>query len=172
MCDVAFLVMDLDVRGRSDLACRFLSAYLETNGDYEGLRLLPYFCVYRSLVRAKVACVRGSQHLSPSEAEACRSRALRHVALAESYARPASPLCVLMHGLAGSGKTRVSEALCEVLPALRIRSDVERKRGAGLPALHKTNSKLYRGLYSAAASGAVYERLAAAAAAARALPPG
>src|SRR5262245_15020773 len=36
MCDVAFLVMDLEVRGRPDLAYAFLDAYLETTGDYAG----------------------------------------------------------------------------------------------------------------------------------------
>ena len=36
-----------------------------------------------------------------------------------------------MHGLSGSGKSYISERLCEDLSAIRIRSDIERKRAFG-----------------------------------------
>ena len=39
MSELAFLVMDLDDRGRPDLAHRALNAYLEHTGDYAGLAL-------------------------------------------------------------------------------------------------------------------------------------
>ena len=54
MNDIAFLVMDLTARGRADLAFTFLDAYLERTGDYEGLRHLGFYAVYRALVRAMV----------------------------------------------------------------------------------------------------------------------
>ena len=53
--EIAFLLMDLDVCERPDLAWIFLNHYLEETGDYEGLPLLDLYRVYRSLVRAKVA---------------------------------------------------------------------------------------------------------------------
>ena len=59
--EVAFTVMDLADRGRSDLAHRFQSAYLELTGDYDGLAVFRFYLVYRALVRAKVACLRASQ---------------------------------------------------------------------------------------------------------------
>ena len=40
--DVAFLTMDLEDRGRPDLAHRFLNGYLEATGDYGSLVLLPF----------------------------------------------------------------------------------------------------------------------------------
>ena len=61
MSDVAFLVMDFRDRGRPDFANRFLNAYLEITGDYEGLRVLRFYVVYRALVRAMVACERARQ---------------------------------------------------------------------------------------------------------------
>src|SRR5207244_5024650 len=61
MSDVAFLVMDLRDRHRPDLAARLLNAYLTKTGDYEGLAVLPFYTVYRALVRAKIACLRLAQ---------------------------------------------------------------------------------------------------------------
>ena len=72
MSDVAFLVMDLHDRNRPDLAARFLSAYLEETSDYEGLTVLPFYIVYRALVREKVASMRLAQPASGDERAAFR----------------------------------------------------------------------------------------------------
>ncbi|MGH8513323.1 MAG: AAA family ATPase, partial [Gammaproteobacteria bacterium] len=45
MSEIAFLLMDLDVRERPDLAWIFLNHYLEETGDYEGLPLLDLYRV-------------------------------------------------------------------------------------------------------------------------------
>jgi len=42
MAEVAFLAMDLDYRGRADLADRFVNRYLEAAGDYAGAALLRF----------------------------------------------------------------------------------------------------------------------------------
>ena len=55
MSDVAFLVMDLATAAGPTYAARFLTAYLETTGDYDGLAVLRFYIVYRALVRAKIA---------------------------------------------------------------------------------------------------------------------
>ena len=55
MSELAFTVMDLEDRGRADLAHRFLNAYLERTGDHAGLAVLPFYLAYRALVRAKIA---------------------------------------------------------------------------------------------------------------------
>ncbi len=39
VADIAFLAMDLEARGRTDLAWRFLNAWLEHTGDYAGLQV-------------------------------------------------------------------------------------------------------------------------------------
>ncbi len=59
--DLAFLTMDLAVHGRTDLRREALQAWLETSGDFAAVALLPYFELYRALVRAKVAALRGQQ---------------------------------------------------------------------------------------------------------------
>lgn len=54
MYDVAFVVMDLEGRGRADLGNRFLNTYIEQMGDWEGLQLLPFYLTRQAYVRAKV----------------------------------------------------------------------------------------------------------------------
>ena len=66
MNDVAFLVMDLMAHERQDLACAFLNAYLERTGDYDGVRHLAFYSVYRSLVRAMVDCLGAENDLDAS----------------------------------------------------------------------------------------------------------
>ena len=68
-----------------------------------------------------------------------------------------------MSGLSGSGKTWIARQLAERLYAVHIRSDVERKRRAGLRELAASHSRIGEGMYSSDASAALYEELARAA---------
>ena len=159
MNEVAFLVMDLIEHGLSAAAWRFLNAYLEATGDYAGARVLRYYLVYRAMVRALVACIREHQ----AGAAAAQGRAHRdfgtYVTLARSLAAPGSPALMLMHGLSGSGKTAVSQRLLEKLGAVRIRSDVERKRLHGLPAGARTRAGPGGGIYAPESTRLTYDRL-------------
>jgi predicted kinase len=128
--EVAFLGMDLIARDLEPLAWRFLNRYLEHTGDYAGLAALPFYLVYRALVRAKVAAIRASQGDADGAAEM-----RRYLDLAERLTRPGRPALLLMHGCSGSGKTWLSQRLLERLGAIRLRSDVERKRLFNLHAL-------------------------------------
>jgi len=134
MSDVAFLVMDLRDRNRPDLAARFLSAYLEETSDYEGLTVLPFYVVYRALVRAKVASMRLAQPASPDERTAALVQYRTYLDLAIHETQRRTPSIVITHGVTGSGKTVRSQALIESMGGVRVRSDVERKRLFGLDA--------------------------------------
>jgi len=159
MADVAFLVMDLRDRGRPDLASRFLSGYLERTGDYDGVKILRFYIVYRAMVRAKVACMRASQ--IDDAARAGKTAEYReYLSLAARCARLSAPGIVITHGLSGSGKTTRSAALVDEAGAIRIRTDVERKRIHGLPPLARTESAPDAGLYSAAATDRTYAHVA------------
>ena len=132
--DLAFACMDLGCRGRSDLAARLLNAYLEHSGDYAGLAVLPDYRVHRALVRARVVLLRARQGGAPDAVRrACLRRGRSYLRYAQRCTRPAGPVLVAMHGFSGSGKTGVARRLVELLGAVQLRSDVERKRlpGAG-----------------------------------------
>ena len=126
MNDVAFLVMDLVSRRRTDLAYMLLDSYLEITGDYGGVRLLPFYATYRALVRAKVDALALQQ--SQSNSDSLRERFNRRLHTAAHWINRPNPTLVLMHGFSGSGKSWLSERLTASMPAIRVRSDVERKR--------------------------------------------
>jgi hypothetical protein len=69
-------------------------------------------------------------------------------------------LLLITRGLSGSGKTFVTDALVSRLSAIRVRSDLERKRLHGLSASARSGSALGAGLYAADASRRTYAALA------------
>lgn len=160
MSEIAFTAMDLEDHGRRDLAHRFVDAYLSVTGDYAGLALLSFFVVYRALVRAKVTALRAAQ-VPALERAALDRDYRRYVALATRHATPGRPAIVVTHGLSGSGKTSRSQAFLEQVGAVRVRTDVERKRGAGMSATARPHSAIDAGLYDPAATHATYERVCA-----------
>ena len=157
MSEVAFTVMDLQDRARGDLGQRFLNAYLEITGDYAGLPVLRFYLAYRAMVRAMVARLRAAQLDSDDPRRVLLVEYHGYVELARSYAQPPRPAIILTHGLAGSGKTTLSQALLEVLGAVRIRTDVERKRRHG--SHEQSEAGVDRGLYAPDATEATYRRV-------------
>ncbi|MBI2961144.1 MAG: ATP-binding protein [Betaproteobacteria bacterium] len=83
-----------------------------------------------------------------------------HLELAERLRSPGRRALVLMHGLPGSGKTAVAQRLLESFGAIRLRSDVERKRLHGVEAQARTDSGLDSGIYAPPATRRTYARLA------------
>jgi aminoglycoside phosphotransferase family enzyme/predicted kinase len=147
--DVAFLYMDLLYFMREELAYAFLSGYLEHGGDYEAVRLLSLYSVYRALVRAKVnaprtAMTAGAQ---PIMRDVPESELQQRLQLADCLSKPTAPALILMQGVSASGKSYISTRLIGALGAVRVRSDLERRRLLGA------------GDYSAAATESTYERL-------------
>lgn len=154
-CDAGFLFMDCCVREREDLGYAFVDGYLDTGGDYEGAQLLPMFADYRSVVRAKIAALRYVQ----TGDDADRSRLLKHLDWSlQRQARPLGRLWV-MCGLSGSGKSYWADQLLPQLPAIRLRSDVLRKRSHGLEPDQSSGSAVGDGLYQQSYSEQVYAAL-------------
>jgi aminoglycoside phosphotransferase family enzyme/predicted kinase len=159
--EVAFLTMDLEDRGRPDLAHRFVNGYLEATGDYGLLGPLPFYRTYRALVRAKVAGICfGQSDLSPEEAQHVREAFGSYLDLAERYTRPSRPRLWITHGLSGSGKTWSTQPLVEATGAIRLRADVERKRLFGLAPLERSAGSGERHLYAPDATQRTYAHLA------------
>lgn len=159
--EVAFLLMDLESRGHAALGWRFYNAWLAALGDYDGIGLLNWYLVYRHMVRAKIDGIRLAQGgLSPHEVAHLAARQAAHIELAARHAHPPKPVLVLMHGLSGSGKSRLARRLAPRLPAAWVRSDLERKRLHGLDPESAAAAPIGAGLYSAAATELTYARLA------------
>lgn len=159
--DAGFVAMDLLDRGASAYARRFINAYLEQTGDYAGLSVLPYYIVYRALVRAKVAGIRMQQAGDESAARERSNSELRgYLNLALAYTLRATPVLAITCGLSGSGKTTGTQSLIEHEGMIRVRSDVERKRLCGLRAEQSAAAAPGAGIYATEISRRTYDRLA------------
>jgi predicted kinase len=120
--DIAFVVMDLLANERGDLATRFLNRWLTSTGDFSGLVALRLYVIYRALVRALVMVLK--RHGKSRDAAAFD----RYVGLTARLVAPPQTFLILCHGFSGSGKSVASEALAQQIGAIRISSDIERKR--------------------------------------------
>ena len=146
--DLAFAVMDFDAHGRRDLAFRLLNRWLDHLGGHADLAVLRFAVVYRALVRAQVSALRGGT-AEPS--------ASAYLQTALHWTQPLPLRLTLMHGLPGSGKSWQSQRLLEQ-GAIRLRSDVERKRLAGLDMLADSQAAGLD-LYNRASSERAYSHL-------------
>jgi aminoglycoside phosphotransferase family enzyme/predicted kinase len=158
--DTAFLAMDLMARGRGDLGHAVLSGWLEETGDYDSLAVLRFYLAGRSVVRALVLSIREQQRPDAAAGiESFRQGAERYVELASQLVDTPPPALYLMHGLSGSGKTWFSDRLLADLPALRVRSDLERKRLPGLTDRQREPGRIDAGLYAADVTERTYAAL-------------
>ncbi len=158
--DLAFLLMDLEARGERAFANHALNRYLELSGDHTLVRLLPFYKLYRALVRAKVAMLRyHNPELHPVDRQAIMADYRRYITLAEQYAEFNFPYLVIGVGVSGSGKSRFTGEMVQRLGGIRLRSDVERKRLFGFDPQAATD-RAGVDIYSAEATGQTYRRLA------------
>ena len=144
MYDVAFVVMDLEGRGRADLGNRFLNTYIEQMGDWEGLQLLPFYLTRQAYVRAKVnSLILDDPAVSEEQKEIAKQEAIQYYKLAWQYTRRSSGGIVMMSGLSGSGKSTTARKLSKRLNAIHIRSDAVRKHLAHVPLYEPGGEEIY-----------------------------
>jgi predicted kinase len=154
--DVAFITMDLADRGYSRFAHRLLNRYIEQTGDPKALSVMRFYQAYRAVVRAVVTTLQQRPGLTKGQ---ITDRARTYLQLAKQYLYPRRPALMITHGLSGSGKSTVTEELLEHMGAIRLRSDVERRRlDNGVPAVGGKERSL-ADRYSIAARQAVYDEL-------------
>jgi hypothetical protein len=154
--DLSFALMDLCERALQPLANRLLNewiwriAELPSAPHHEALALLPMFLSRRAAIRAFV----DSQAAAVGNGDTSRARDYQRVAL--SFLQPAPPRLMAIGGLSGSGKStmaiRRAPEIGRVPGAVVVRSDVERKRLAGIP----IEQRMPTGSYSPEASARVY----------------
>jgi uncharacterized protein len=147
--DIAFLIMDIGVRGYEAEATTLRDAWFEASGDDTGRALCDFYVAYRSLVRAKVAGL--ARAVDPQGACA---RARRHwlYALATLEQPARRPTLVGVGGLPGTGKSTLAAGLAEQAGFQVIRSDVVRRELLG----PHTRDAFGQGAYADDAKDRVY----------------
>ena len=146
--DLAFLLMDLDLRLGRAAANRVMNRYLARRPDFGMLGLMPIFLSLRALIRA---------HVYGNSGRDWRP----YLDYAEAMLAPPPPVAVAIGGLPGSGKSTIARAIAPLLGpapgAVVLRSDEIRKRLAGVP----PEQRLPESAYTQASSRAVAETLVA-----------
>lgn len=158
--DVAFLAMDLDSRGRTDLGEAFLAAYAHESGDHDLYALVDFYMTYWCLVRAKVDAMRAEQIGTP-EADVWMESCARRLFLAGHHVDGAQrgPAVFAVTGLIASGKSRVARSLGQTLAAPVLSSDRVRKQLADRDPSENLGSVPYQGAYSEDKTREVYDEL-------------
>ena len=162
--DIAFLMMDLDFHGRSDLSELFLAEYVVTTGDREVAELLDYYRIYRAVVRGKVESLKLlDPQIAEDDRETAGSRARRYLRLARGYAVRGRlpPSLIITSGLMGSGKSSIAAVLSFELGLKLFSSDRTRKELAHLPPDARDASGYGAGIYAASFTDRTYNMLLA-----------
>ncbi|MFQ5666362.1 MAG: AAA family ATPase [Candidatus Binatia bacterium] len=162
--EIAFLAMDLDYHGRSELAAQLVARYASYANDADLGQLVPFYQCYRAYVRGKVESLTSAEEeVPPAERDAARRRAWRYFALAYRYTWSYSPCLVAIGGLSGTGKSALAAALHIRTGFAHINSDVVRKQLAQLPAGARSAVPYATGLYAPEHSARTYRSMLVAA---------
>ncbi|WP_172657268.1 AAA family ATPase [Myxosarcina sp. GI1] len=133
MYDVAFTVMDLEIRDRRDLANVFLNTYLEYTGDWSGLTVLSLYLSRQAYVRAKTnSMLLDDEGVSEADKQQAKQTAADYYRQAWKYTKRQSGKLILMSGVSGTGKSTAGKIIARKMNAIQIRSDVVRKHLAGI----------------------------------------
>lgn len=159
--DIAFLAMDLLIRGYRREAARVLDAWFGSGGGRGGRRLLDFYIAYRSCVRAKVHGFKArGEGVPEAERAVARTRAAGHWRFALTVLAPnrERPRLVMVGGLPGTGKSTVARALRDRGWVDRVlRTDVVRKELAGLAPDESAADRYGEGIYSPEWTRKVYD---------------
>ena len=148
--DIGFLQMDLEYRGRPDLAKAFVRRYQKLAHDPDLPEVLPFYAYYSACVRGKVeAFMLDIPSVPEKDKRAAGKRSRAYFDLACKYGETLPPaMLVITCGLSGTGKSTVAREIAPALGATIISSDVVRKRLAGLRPREKVLDEYRAGLYS------------------------
>ena len=156
--DFSFLLMDLEFRGRRDLADALAAQYRRRVADPGLESLLPFYKCHRSLVRGKVRGLAWLQHPRSFEGRRVRELSRRHFRLAVQYAkRFAKPRLIVVGGLIGTGKSTLVRSLAQALGAAWLRTDEIRLRE--FAGARRSRQGFGEGIYAPHISDLVYQRL-------------
>ena len=164
--DLAFLVMDLEFLGHAEHAATLSRLYERVSGDRSFTEVIDFYASYRAYVRGKVDGMKLRQgQMDAKGREDLERRVKRHFELAHYHTLGFhEPLCILVGGLSGMGKSTLARALATELGASLVRSDEVRKELVGLPPSSRVPSRragarFEEGIYSREVTQATYEAL-------------
>jgi uncharacterized protein len=157
--DLAFLAMDFDFEGRSDLGNLLLRNAALDLGDAGMLTIANFYKCYRAFVRGKVESIQATEKETTNLQEH-EKQAARYFRLALRYAIAGSePLILVVMGRVGTGKSTIAKRLAGELDWPVFSSDEIRKTLAGVSLTQRTPPELRAKIYSPQMTRRTYRKL-------------
>jgi aminoglycoside phosphotransferase family enzyme/predicted kinase len=157
--DLAFLAMDFDFEGRSDLGNLLLRDASRELDDTGMLRVTNSYKCYRAFVRGKVESIQATEEETTNR-QGHEKQASRYFRLALRYAVAGSePLILVVMGRVGTGKSTIAKRLASELDWPVFSSDEIRKTFAGVPLTQRTPPDLRNKIYSPQMTRRTYRTL-------------
>jgi aminoglycoside phosphotransferase family enzyme len=114
--DLAFLLMDLHLRGRGDLGNAVFNAYLDRLPETDGLRLLPLFLSLRAATRSYALAGRARRVSGAHATAGLLTLARRHVEAGIDFLKPAPPCLVMLGGGTADARAALVARLAGLVP--------------------------------------------------------
>lgn len=125
--DIAFLAMELEARGRTDLAAAFVKTYRETCDTQLTDRLLNFYLGYRAFIKGKVdAWIANDTGIPDDQRTKSKTKARNYFDLSLAYALRGEGALLVFCGVSGSGKSTLARALNARLHATHLSTDLVR----------------------------------------------
>lgn len=145
--DLAFLLMDLHHRGLNDQVALMLNRWIDATGDAGCLAAMPLYLSLRAAIRSHVDALGAAQSTDSARWGVLAAQARRYLVDAQDALQPEAPRLIGIGGLSGTGKSRLARELAAEIgppPCARVvRSDVTRKRLAGVGRLDRLPAEAY-----------------------------
>jgi len=159
--EAAFICMELDELGRTDLSDALAEGFFEKYSDENSIKLFNFYKCYRAFVRAKVTCFLLAQKGEEWEGFADTKKSVdKLIDLAAAYAlNMETPKTLMFYGYMGCGKSKNAKVFADKFAAANFNTDVERKLICGLQPTDSRKIAMETGIYTHEKSLDVYEHL-------------
>jgi aminoglycoside phosphotransferase family enzyme/predicted kinase len=161
VCDLAYLIMDLESEGFPGVANDLLDAYVRFSGDGNLFVLLDFYKCYRAMVKSKISFI-DAQGMPPGQYQKKRleGEAQKFLSLAYTYAiRFTRPTIWIVFGLPAAGKSTIAARLSSILHVDLMRSDQVRKEIFGVAPDGDAVGPFEEGIYSPGSTALTYGKL-------------
>ncbi len=124
--ELCFLAMECERMNAKKVGDEILKSYSQVTADQLPQSLTDFYKSYRACVRAKVATLRSLQPGAKEEETVILAKSYLQLA-DRSFGATSQPLCVMVRGLVGSGKSTIATNLAQALGMEILQSDSIRR---------------------------------------------
>ena len=124
--ELCFLAMECERMNAKKIGDEIIKSYSKATADQLPQTLIDFYKSYRACVRAKVASLRSLQPGAKEEEAVVLAKSYLQLA-DRSFGATSQPLCVMVRGLVGSGKSTIATSLAQALGMEILQSDSIRR---------------------------------------------